>query len=56
MVTDAARRVNHRSLGRREKPDEEARRSSIVLSELIASLGVALQLKGQKGYSELQMF
>ena len=26
VIINAARRVNHRSLGRREKPDEEARR------------------------------
>ena len=34
MLTNAARRVNHRSLGRRDKPDEEARRCSIEFANL----------------------
>lgn len=52
-IPNAARRVNHRSLGRRDKPDEEARRFSIFLSLLLASPGIgpaAKNFRAQKQF------
>ena len=60
LIANAARRANHRSLGRRDRSDEEARRSSIVLNVQIYELGnstaVELQSLEQSGVKDPLVF